>query len=208
MNAEETERPRADAGSNQSVLEDLRLRLYGSQRQVEAARAEARLLARELAIARRLLTFSAHSKPMARPVAPPRPTNHSSPRVCATLLSRTLLFHLDSCRDAGSHVALAGWAFLPSPAWDARIAAVTVVFRHGAEAYAVNAGKAARPDVAAHFAAQNADVAGGAHGLASAGFACEIVRDSLPSGVDLDIALRLECTGLACERSTGQLLRL
>ena len=130
------------------------------------------------------------------------------PRLRAALLTDTVIFHLDACEDRGTFTAISGWAFRPAPEWDGRATTVTLLFRDGGTVYAAATARVPRPDVAAYYAAQPANMAGGASGLDGVGFACEILHESLPEGVDLDIVLRLECAGLACEQPTGTPLRL
>ena len=191
---------------------DLRQRLDGKEAQLLAARAGVRRLARELAVARRLLKFAGGSPLPARP-RPPSPTlplplqTDTVPRRRAALLTDTVIYHLDSCQNLGAYTSVSGWAFRPAPGWDARATAVTLHFRHGATVYAAAASRVPRPDVAAYFAAQGDGISGGASGLDGVGFTCEILHDSLPAGVDLEIALRLECAGMACEQPTGTPLR-
>ena len=186
-----------------ALVEDLKGRLQGAQSQEIAARAEARRLMRELSVARRLLRFFVNGPPPARSA-----TAAGMSPVSATLLTGDVRFHLDACQQHGAHTAITGWAFCPVAAWDGHLAEIVLIFRHGSKAYFVPTGWMPRPDIAAHFALQPTEAAGGARGLDGAGFACEILNDSLPAGVDLEIVLRLECEGLACERSTGQRLRL
>ncbi len=206
-----TEARGAGTAADPAIMSDLRRRLQGSQEQEAAARAEARVLARELALARRLLRFAdGQSAPgHARPPSPPRPTpTPEIPRLRAARLTDRVIFHLDACEDRGAFTAISGWAFRPAPEWNGRATTVTLLFRDGATVYVAAAARVPRPDVAAHYAAQPVNIAGGASGLDGAGFACEILHDSLPAGVDLDIGLRLECAGLACEQPTGTRLRL
>ena len=84
---------------------------------------------------------------------------------------------------------------------------MTLLFRQGATVSAVATDRITRPDVAAYFAAQPAEATGGARGLEEAGFACEIVNESLAAGGEWEIVLRLDCAGLACELPTGHSLR-
>ena len=195
---------RTEPGSNPPLTDDLRQRLQGSRAELLAARATARLLARELGLTRRLLR-AAHgntSTPRARKAA-------AVPAIQrAVRLTEETCFHLDTCERQGAHTVFSGWAFRPVPAWDARSATVTILLRNGAAAYAVTASQVLRPDVAAHFAARGAEASGGAEGLDKAGFRCDLVNDSLPAGLDLEIVLRLECAGIACEQATGRRLRL
>ncbi len=188
--------------AEQALIEDLRLRLRGAQTQETAVRAEARRLGRELAVARRLLRFFFDGPPPAR-----LPATAKIRPVPAAPLTGEVRFHLDACRPLGGHTAITGWAFCPVAAWDGHAATVVLVFRQADTAYAVATGRMPRPDVAAHFAAQPA-AAGGACGLEGVGFGCEVLNDSLPAGVDLEIVLRLECAGLLREQPTGQTLRL
>ena len=60
--------PLSGANADPALLADLRLRFQGSHEQEQAARAETRRLARELALARRLLKFSFDGPPPPRPV--------------------------------------------------------------------------------------------------------------------------------------------
>ncbi len=198
-----SERPAADPGADPAVLADLRLRLQGSLAQEAAARAEARRLARELALARRLLKFSFDGPPPVRVVEAAE--IRRSP---AGLLTDRMIYHLDVCEDRGTHTAVSGWAFCPANGWDMRAATIQVLLRHGDTAYLAVGGCVPRPDVAAFYATQPVEASGGARGLEGAGFACEILNDSLPAGLDLQVVLRLECEGLACEQFTGQRLRL
>ena len=186
------------AGTDPAITADLRQRLRGSEVQRAATRSEARRLSRELALTRRLLRFSLGGSQPAAPATPRR----------AVKLTEPVLFHLDACRRAGTHTVISGWAFRPVPGWDARAAMVTLLFRAGVDAYAAAASHSPRPDVAAYLATRKDQAAGGARGLDGAGFSCEIVNDSLPAGVDLEIVLRLECAGLTCEQPTGRRLRL
>ena len=188
--------------ANLAVNADLRLRFQGKEAQLLAARAEARRLARELALTRRLLKFSLAGSPTVRRLVSPQ----AAPRRAA-LLTAPARFHLDACERQGRHTVISGWAFRPVPAWDAHAATVTLLFRHGETAYAAATGHVPRPDVAAHFAAQAPEESGGAGGLEDAGFCCELVNASLPEGVEWDFVLRLECAGVACEQATGQRLR-
>ncbi len=203
MNAEASPAGIAAAGgsADAKLTGDLKLRLQGALAQERAARAEARRLARELTLARRLLQFFFDGPPPERAVVATdiRPAT-------ARLLTAETRFHLDACRTQGMSTAITGWAFRPVAAWDGRTAKIELMLRHGATAYAAATGRFPRPDVATYFAAQPA-AAGGARGLDGTGFACEILNDSLPAGVDLEIVLRLECAGLTCEQPTGQTLR-
>ena len=119
-----------------------------------------------------------------------------------------VVYHLDACEDQGTFTAISGWAFHPAPSWNSRDTTVTILFRHGTSIYYVAAGCVPRPDVAAHYALQVPQSYGGARGLDSAGFACEILHDSLPANVDWEIALRLECAGKVCVQPTSHRLRL
>lgn len=210
-----TEDQGAWAEADLPIMADLRLRLQGSQEQEAAARAEARRLARELAVAHRLLKFAGDGNlPMpperVRPAAPPRPAEKVAPvnpRVRAVRLTEKVTYHLDTCETRGEYTAISGWAFRPAEGWDGRATTVTLLFRDGATVYAAPACRVARGDVAAFYAAQEAGLTGGAVGLDGAGFACEVWHDSLPAGVDLEIVLRLECAGRACEQPTGTPLR-
>ena len=212
----QTETPGADP----AILSDLRRRLQGSQAQETAARAEARALARELAVARRLLKFaSANAAPASvRPPSPAPPVlaaetppvvmpKAETPRLRAEPLTVPVTYHLDACEDRGEFTAISGWAFRPAPGWDGRTTTITLRLRHGATVHTAATVRVPRADVAAHFAAQPHDATGGATGLDGVGFACEILHDSLPAGVELEIALRLECAGRACEQFTGTTLR-
>ena len=194
--------------ARESVLQDLRLRLHGSRTQERAVRVEARTLARELALTRRLLNFFQGAEaPLRTPRQSPVAVN-TVPRVRAVRLDGRTLFHLDTCQNHGTCTALAGWAFRPVPEWDAQAALVTVLLRGaGGEAFTVSTGRILRGDVAAHFAAQPVE-AGGARGIAGAGFACEVLHESLPAGADLEVVLRLEMAGTVCEQRTGQRLQL
>lgn len=200
--AESTGESRMDATADRALVEDLRLRLQGARAQENAARAEARLLVRELALARRLLQFFLGGPPPA-----PVTTAAAIQPIPAVLLTSVMRFHLDACEQTGGYTAICGWAFCPVEVWDGHAATVAVLLRHGATAYAATTGRVPRADVAVYFAAQTAE-AGGARGLDGTGFACKIQNASLPVDVDLEIVLRLECAGMACERSTGQKLRL
>ena len=188
--------------ANLAVAADLRLRFQGKEAQLLAARAEARRLALELPLTRRLLKFALDGLPPGRRVA----ATQAAPRRAA-LLTAPARFHLDACEHQGQHTVISGWAFRPVLAWDSHAATVTLLFRHGETAYAATTGPVPRPDVAAHFAAQAPEESGGAVGLEGAGFRCEIVNESLPEGVEWELVLRLECAGVACEQATGQRLR-
>ena len=194
------------------VMDDLSLQLRASQAQERAFRAEARRLARELALTRRLLRFSGDNPPPAHPrqppVAVPAGTATGATRRRATLLTEPVIYHFDACQNRGTYTAIAGWAFRPAPGWDARATTVTLLFRHGLAVFQATATRMPRPDVAAHFAAQGAGLTGGATGLDGVGFGCEILHESLPADAAMEITLRLECAGMACEQSTGTLLRL
>ena len=195
--------PAADPEGDPAVLADLRLRLRSSQAQERAARAEARRLARELALARRLLKFSFDGPPPVRVVEAAQ-----IGRASAGLLTARMVYHLDTCENLGTHTAISGWAFCPVDGWDARAATVTLRLHHGDTTYVASAGFVPRPDIAAHYAAQPPEASGGARGLEGAGFACEILNASLPAAVDLKVILRLEGEGRACEQFTGHRLRL
>ncbi len=188
-----------ESNSTQAMIADLRLRLQGRDQQERAIRAEARRLAHELAVARRLLGFAYGVAAPARAAADRPPAVGGIPRVRAVPLRIGALFTLDSWHGTGSCVLMTGWAFVPTPAWNGLTASVTVLFQHEHETFAA---------AAAHFAAQPAEAAGGARGLASAGFTCEVAEDSLPRGVALEIVLRLECAGIVCEQPTDRSLRL
>ena len=195
-----------DARTEDSPAEDadapLLLRLQGAEAEARDARAEARRLARELALVRRLLKFSGGGRVPARsPSGAVAPTR-------ADALTERVIYHLDVCEDRGTHTAISGWAFRPASGWDARDTVVTLRFRHGGSIHQAVAHPVPRPDVAAFYAAQPADLTGGATGLEGVGFACEVLHESLPAGVDLEIWLRLECGALACEQPTGTLLRV
>ncbi len=198
-----SERPATDPDADPAVLADLRLRLQGSLAQESAARAEARRLARELALARRLLKFFSDGPPPAR--APVAVEIRPAP---ARLLTGRMVYHLDMCENHGTHTAVSGWAFCPAHGWDMRAATIKVLLRHGDTAYEAVGGCVPRPDVAAFYATQPVEASGGARGLEGAGFACEILNDSLPADLDLQVVLRLDCESLACEQFTGQRLRL
>ena len=193
-----------EPGTDPAVMDDLRQRLQGGRAELLAARATARLLARELALTRRLLRAACGG------ASTPRPRQAAALAVTqrAVRLTEATCFHLDTCERQGAHTVFSGWAFRPVPTWDARLATVTLLLRNGAAAYAVPASQVPRPDVAAYFAAQGAEAAGGAAGLDAAGFRCDLVNDSLPAGLDLEIVLRLVCAGVACEQPTGRRLRL
>ena len=197
------ENPAAGPEMGQAVLADLRLRLHGSQTQELAARAEAHRLARELALTRRLLKFSFDGPRPVRTVEAAR-----IERSPALLLTARMIYHLDACENRGDHVAISGWAFCPVNGWDARATTVTLRLHQGDTTYVALAGVVPRPDVAAHYATQPPAACGGARGLEGAGFACEILGDSLPAGIDLKVILCLECEGRSCEQFTGQRLRL
>ena len=185
-----------------AVLADLRLRLQGSQTQETAARAEARRLAHELALARRLLKFSFDGPAPVRTAAAA-----DGRRLSTALLTGKMVYHLDVCERRGTHTVIAGWAFCPLAGWDARFATVTLILRHDDIAYMTGGGSVPRPDIAAHYAAQPAGASGGARGLEGAGFSCEILHDSLPADTEWKVVLRLDCDGLACEQFTGRRLR-
>ncbi len=196
--------PPTSSGIDPAVLADLRLRLRSSQAQELAARGEARRLARELALARRLLRFSFDG-----PLPPVRVVEEkTSAREPARLLTGTMIYHLDACEKRGDHAAVSGWAFCPVDGWDATLAVATLRLHHGETTYTVPTVQVPRRDVAALYATQPSETCGGARGLEGAGFACEIPNDSLPAGIDLKVILRLECEGRACEQFTGQRLRL
>ncbi len=201
MNPEDprTETPAEDADA------PLLLRLQGREAEARAARAEARRLARELALVRRLLKFSGGGR-VSAPL-PPRADAAVVP-MKAALLTERIVYHLDACEDRGTHTAISGWAFRPDADWDARDTVVTLRFRHGDTVYQAVARPVPRPDVAAYYAAQPADLTGGATGLEGVGFVCEVLHDSLPAGVDFKVGLRLERGGQACEQPTGTLLRV
>ncbi len=210
-----TEDQGAGTAADLAIMSDLRLRLQGREEQETAARTEARRLARELTVAHRLLKFtSGTSAPIReRPPSPPRPKPAAAaaeaiPPQRAMLLTDTVIFHVDSCQDQGAFTAISGWAFRPAPEWDGRSTTIRLLFRYGATVYAATASRMPRPDVAAFYAGQPISLSGGASGVDGAGFTCEILHDSLPAGVDLEITLRLECAGLACEQPTGTRLRL
>lgn len=208
MNADAagTEAQGAHAAEDPAIMADLRLRLQGSLKQEAATRAEARQLARELALTRRLLRFAA-SQAVPLPTRPPEAgaTGLGQRAVRLTTEGR---FHLEAYDRQDTQTVISGWAFRPVPAWDARRGSVTLLLRHGATVYAAAAGRVPRPDVAAHFAAQPAEESGGASGLEAAGFACGILHDSLPAGVDWEVVLRLEGPGPGCDLPTGRRLRL
>lgn len=186
-----------------ALLGELRDRLWAARTQESAARTEARRLARELALARRLLKFHLGTLPPARLAAPTPPADAGT-----QLLSAELVYHLDACEDRGTHTALAGWAFRPAPGWDARSTSVTMLLRHEDTVYATPCRKVQRADVAAYYAGQPPGASGGAVGLDGVGFACEVGHDALPADSEWKIVLRLECAGQACEQFTGKFLRL
>ena len=198
------EAQRTGASDPAKSVEDLRQRLQATRVELLATRSAARLLARELALTRRLLSFTSEGAagPRAKKSAAASPVQH------AVLLTNKTFFHLDTCARRDAHTILTGWAFQPIPEWDARATTVTILLWTGSLTYSVATVPAPRPDVAAHFAAQGPNAAGGAAGLDAAGFRCEIINDSLPEGVDLEIVLRLECAGVVCEQPTGQYVRL
>lgn len=142
---------------------------------------------------------SAGPTPAASPVAQDKPRH-------ASLLTQPVRYHLDACGTQGENLIVSGWAFRPDPQWDSRVTTVTLLFRDGATVYRAGTTRVPRPDVAAHFAKEGAATAGGARGLVGAGFVCEILRSSLPAGVNLQLALRLECGDLACEQPTDQIV--
>lgn len=185
-----------------AVVDDLRLRLGGAQSGERAARGEVRRLARELAVARRLLNFYVGTLPPASAATPPPAIETGT-----VLLSEELVYHLDTREDLGTHTTISGWAFRPAPGWDARATRVTLLLRHGDTVYATVCDAVRRPDVAAFYAGQPPGANGGATGLDGVGFACEIRRDALPVGTEWKITLRLECAGQACEQFTGEFLR-
>jgi hypothetical protein len=206
MNPEavETQETNARANASQASVAELRLQLRASQDQARAARAEARRLAREMVLTRRLLTFSFRESALALALA----KEEAVPRSSAALLEQPLCYHIDSCQNEGNYTTISGWAFRPHPGWDSQQTTVTLLFHGGATTYYAATIRVARPDIATHYAARGGLASGGACGLEGAGFACKVLHESLPAGLDLDVALRLECAGMACEQSTASRLRL
>lgn len=199
-----TEDP-APSGSESAASDDLRLRLHGSRAEAHAARQEARRLARELALTRRLLKFAVDLSPPLPP--PPRRSAVAMP-VRATLLTARMIYHLDSCQSRGGQMEIVGWAFCPVPEWDGAATAAILLFKTDAAIFQAVAAQVPRPDVAAHYAGQPAEATGRARGLERVGFRCEVWHDSLPANVDLELALRLECAGRVCEHALGTRLRI
>lgn len=188
-----------------ATVADLQLKLRGSEAQELANRAEARRLGRELSLAHRLLKFSFGDPP---PDLRPRPalvTGGSTkfPGLRAALTKGKVLFHIDACERQGTSLAVCGWAFRRVSAWDARETTVTLLFRHGPTVYSLPTRRILRPDVAAHFADQPNGVSGGARGLERAGFVGEVPCDSWSAPDGLEMVLRLEHAGRACEQPTG-----
>jgi hypothetical protein len=204
MNSERahTEDSAAHGYANPAIVADLQLQLQASQERERAARAEARRLAREMILARRLLKLSFEKTALTFD------REGAAPRLPAALLEKPVYYDIDSCRDEGTHMTISGWAFRPDPAWDSRETTVTVLFHGGATTYYAASVRVLRWDVAAYYAAEGFAAFGGARGLEGAGFACKVLRESLPAAVDLRIALRLECGGMACEQFTESRLRL
>ena len=198
-----THLPAPAPGVDPAIFDDLKERLRLLQDETRTARGEARRLARELAIARRLLKFHLGALPPARP-APATPDTGTT----TVLLSEAVVYHLDACENLGAHTAISGWAFRPAPDWDASATIVTVLLRHEDTVYATSCHEVRRPDVAAFYARQPPGASGGASGLEGVGFACEVSHDALPADTEWKITLRLECGGRACEQFTGQFLRL
>jgi ADP-heptose:LPS heptosyltransferase len=189
--------------ASQTIVEDLQLRLQGAYAQVRVARTAARQLSRELALMRRLVKFFFDGPPPSR-------VNRTGEIQCqpAVLLTERVIYHLEVCQNQGTHTAISGWAFRPARDWDASATSVTLLFRSGYATYSAPTRRVARPDIAAYFAAQPPEVSGGAIGLAGMGFAGEVLNESLPAGVELKIALRLECAGKMCEHATTERVRL
>lgn len=217
----------ATARADEALMADLRLRLQGSQEQALAARHEARVAARELALAHRLLKYAFNdangpvlkrsgdgtafraadtdSEPAAGVAG--FVSVAEAPRVGPTRLLEPVMYHFDNFQNDGAHTLVSGWAFRPAPGWNGLNTTVTLLLSDGETAYYVATGRVRRPDVAEYFAAQAAELCGGAEGLEGIGFACEILHDALPPGTEWEVTLRLECAGAACEQPTAHWLR-
>ena len=204
MNVPESLAGDPSPGVDQSILGELRERLWAARTQEAAARTAADRLARELALPYRLLKFHLGAPPPARPPAVVVPTTDPA----TVLLSEPLVYHLDASEDLGTHTAVSGWAFRPAAGWDARTTTVTLLLRHEDTVYATVCRPVRRTDVAAFYAGQPSGVSGGAVGLEGAGFTCEVRHDALPTGTDWKIVLRLTCAGQECEQFTGEFLRV
>ena len=192
------DQPGAD---DRALLGELRERLRAARTQEIAARAAARRLARELALAHRLLKFYVGALPPAQPSA-------TQPAAAeTTLLSQPLAYHLDAMENRGTHTVVSGWAFRPAPGWAARATSVTLLLRHEDTVFATPCRAVRRTDVAAYYAGQPPDASGGATGLDGVGFACEVSHDTPPADTAWKVVLRLECAGQACEQFTGEFLR-
>ena len=191
-------------GVDQSILGELRERLWAARSQETAARIAADRLARELALTRRLLKFYLGALPPARLPAAATPDINPA----TVLLSESLVYHLDACENRGTHTTLSGWAFRPAPGWDARATTVTLLLRHEDTVYATVCRPVRRADVAALYNNRPAAESGGATGLEGVGFACEVSHDALPADTEWKIVLRLECAGQECEQFTGEFLRV
>ena len=189
--------PASDAG--RANLGELRERLWAARTQETAARAVADQLARELALARRLLKFYLGA-PLPAAAIPDAGSD-------ILLLSEPIIYHLDARERFLTHTVLSGWAFRPAAGWDARTTTVTLLLRHEDTVYATACRTIRRGDVAAFYAGQSPGASGGAVGLEGAGFACEIRHDALPAGTEWKIILRLESAGRACEQFTGEFLQ-
>jgi hypothetical protein len=191
------------ADGSQAGLDDLRARLQGAREQARTGRVAAHQFSRELALMRRLVKFFFDGPPPSR-------VNRTGEIQCqpAVLLTERVIYHFEVCQNQGTHTAISGWAFRPARDWDASATSVTLLFRSGYATYSAPTRRVARPDIAAYFAAQPPEVSGGAIGLAGMGFAGEVLNESLPAGVELKIALRLECAGKMCEHATTERMRL
>jgi hypothetical protein len=184
-------------------LDDLRVRLQGAHEQARTARGAAHQLSRQLALMHRLVKFFFDGP------SPPRVARTGEMQgQPAVLLTDKVIYHLEVCQNQGAHTAISGWAFRPARGWDATATSVTLLFRAGYATYTAPTRRVSRPDMAAYFAAQPPEVAGGATGLAGMGFAGEVLNRSLPAGVEWKITLRLECAGKMCEHATTERVRL
>ena len=204
--AVQTKDPEAPPAAGLVDAADLSQRLQGSRTQELAARGEARRLAQELVLARRLLRFQFTDQPGDSTRPQPALVTEAMPkfaRLLSVLKPEDTVFHIDSCQHQDGTLVVTGWAFCRARGWDAAATTVTLIFRHGAALHHAATRRVLRPDVAGHFAGHGAELAGGARDLEGGGFSGEIPLASLTTNPGWEIGLHLECAGMTRERFTG-----
>jgi SAM-dependent methyltransferase len=173
---------------------DLRAQLELSRTQERALRAENRRLADESRLLRRFAAF-ALAEDSARAQIPYRGSE-----AVPAIIEPGAAFSLEAPEFGEEAVIFRGWAYLPMPDWDCRQAAISLLFREGAETFAAPAAAKARPELADLPAAES----GGARELAAAGFECRVALASLPADRKFEIAIRLKSARISHEQPTGR----